>query len=224
MNRAATATTSPPIRAGQLAGDREAEAGAADRIRRCRSARRSAPAARGIDAGAVVGDGQLGAVVAASTVVTVISVPSGVWVSALSMRIRMICRVLVGVGLRQAVRWAPVRPARRESCRSAAGRELRGDLAARARRGRPRSAGITIASASSGRGRAGRSSASSGARSARASSRTNSRRASASGSSSSSSSTNPPSEKIGVRSSWEALAMNCLRRAVEVARAGAASR
>ena len=41
--------------------------------------------------------------------------------------------------------------------------------------------------------------------------RTNSSRAAGSGSSSSSSSTKPPSEKIGVRSSCEALAMNSLR-------------
>ena len=41
--------------------------------------------------------------------------------------------------------------------------------------------------------------------------RTNSARASGSGSSSSSSSTNPESEKIGVRSSCDALAMNSLR-------------
>ena len=122
----------------------------------------------------------------------------------------MICCTRSGSASASAGRFrgAHLEPASR--CRSAAGPNSRA-TSLPARRGRPVPAEISIAPASSFE-RSSRSVVSL-VRRATCSRivRTNSARASGSGSSSSSSSTNPPSEKIGVRSSCEALAMNCLR-------------
>ena len=136
-------------------------------------------------------------------------VPSGVWVRALSSRIRMICRTLSGSA--SAVTGRPgVRSSKRESRSSARAPNSR--VTSRASELRSTRSGSSRWPPASSWERLSRSAVSLVRRSiCRRIVRTNSARSSGLGSSSSSSSTNPPRLKIGVRSSCEALAMNCLR-------------
>ena len=141
--------------------------------------------------------------------VTVTLVPSGVWVRALSSRIRMICRTRSGSATATTGR-SGARNSRREPRRSARGPNSRATSRASELRSTLRIA-ITMPPASSWE-RLRRSAVSLVSRSiCWRIVRTNSARSSGLGSSSSSSSTKPPRLKIGVRSSCDALAMNCLR-------------
>ena len=117
-------------------------------------------------------------------------------------------------------------PGRRSSSASRAGRarlELAGDQRGTARRGRPARGAARASRPPAATGRAGRPTACAVASTCSRTCARNRRRVSASSSSSSSSSTKPPSEKIGVRSSCEAVAMNFLR-ARRAGAAGAACR
>ena len=136
-------------------------------------------------------------------------VPAGVWTRALSSRIRSTCATRSGsqsssIGSSAA----PARPS--ESWRCAAG--VNSPATSRASWPTSVGSGRSSSAPASSRDRSSSSVASLRRRSTwpRSCSR-NWRRVSSSRSSSASSSRKPPSEKIGVRSSCDAVAMNCLR-------------
>ena len=136
-------------------------------------------------------------------------VPHAVWVSALSIRIRTICATRTGSHT-ASIPPGPTRSSRCESCWASDG----SNSPDTDRVSSPRStcSGRSSSDPDSRRDRSSRSTESFRSRSTwpRTCSR-NRGRVSGSRSASSSSSTNPPSEKIGVRSSCDAVAMNFLR-------------
>ena len=199
----------PPLHAlRELAGDRQAEAGAADRVAGVEALEH--PLLDPLrNSRALVGDGQGGALVLVVGRHGHLGALGRVGEGVVEQDTDDLARP-VGVGERQrALLGGPhLRDASRDGRRPA---RTPAPPPGRARRGRPARPTPRARPRRGARGRAGRWSAWSAGRPAGAwCARTPPGRP-GSGSSSSSSSTKPPSEKIGVRSSCEALAMNCLR-------------
>ena len=195
-----------PLR--QLAGDRQPEPRAAGRVGGVEAL--EDPALDALrDARPLVGDGQLGAAVGGVGGHGHLGALGRVGEGVVEQDTDDLSHpVGVGAGRSPAARACAAPGASRAVRR---GRRTRASPRGPARRGRRCAACITIAPASSWE-RSSRSAVSFVRRSiCWRIVRTNSARSSGLGSSSSSSSTKPPRLKIGVRSSCEALAMNCLR-------------
>ena len=241
---ATAAATAQRRHAGQLQRERRAARAAADRQvarpcarrararspgrgpsparrRRCRTARRSA-------AGRRAGSRRRSRVTASRTLPSCCAArrrrrrcPRGVWVSALSSRMRRIWATRSGSHV-DPIGSPASRSSRWESCAPSARGELAGDGRGERRRCRSARGAARASRRPAARGRAGRWRASCRRSTCSRSWSMNWRRVSSSRSSSSSSSRKPPSEKIGVRSSCEAVAMKRGGRC-RARRAGAAS-